>query len=62
MASPQSFENSASTPGQNGSVQSEYLDVHGFFLPMKAKLDQGPGMDPIEIGLVTLDEAESLLN
>lgn len=37
------------------------MDVHRFFLPMKASLDQGPGLDPIDVGLVTLDEAETLL-
>ncbi|KAL4877911.1 hypothetical protein BJY04DRAFT_209630 [Aspergillus karnatakaensis] len=31
-----------------------------FFVPVKATLDVGPELDPIEIGLVTLPEAESL--
>ncbi|KAL4801760.1 hypothetical protein BDV18DRAFT_167153 [Aspergillus unguis] len=31
-----------------------------FFVPVRANLDVGPEMDPIDIGLVTLAEAESL--
>lgn len=53
----------ASTPGSkiNGSEHSAYLDVHQFFLPMKANLDQGEGYDPIHIGLVSESEANTLL-
>ncbi|KAF2145859.1 uncharacterized protein K452DRAFT_220757 [Aplosporella prunicola CBS 121167] len=32
----------------------------GFFRPLKPKLDVGPDMDPIELGLVTQAEAEEL--
>ncbi|KAF1844147.1 uncharacterized protein K460DRAFT_287349 [Cucurbitaria berberidis CBS 394.84] len=61
IASP--HNNSTATPGSqiNGSEQSAFLDVHRFFLPMKASLDQGPGLDPIDVGLVTTEEAEMLL-
>ncbi|KAF7593030.1 hypothetical protein BBP40_012117 [Aspergillus hancockii] len=31
-----------------------------FFVPVKANLDLGPDMDPVDLGLVTLNEAESL--
>jgi hypothetical protein len=53
----------ASTPGTwlSGSEHGPYLDVQRFFLPMKANLDQGPGLDPVDVGLVTLEEAEMLL-
>jgi hypothetical protein len=63
ITSPRSFDDGAPTPGSimNGSEQSAYLDVHRFFLPMKASLDQGPGLDPIDNGLVTKQEAETLL-
>ncbi|KAF1942950.1 hypothetical protein EJ02DRAFT_502497 [Clathrospora elynae] len=63
IATPQSHHHSSGTPeGRfNGSEQSAFLDVHRFFLPMKASLDQGPGLDPIDVGLVTVDEAEMLL-
>ena len=56
-------ENHVPTPGSkvNGSEHSAFLDVHQFFLPMKANLDQGAGYDPINIGLVTTEEAETLL-
>ncbi|OJJ98882.1 hypothetical protein ASPACDRAFT_79655 [Aspergillus aculeatus ATCC 16872] len=33
-----------------------------FFIPTSASLDTGPTLDPIELGLVTLDEAESLFS
>ena len=61
IASP--HNNSTATPGSqiHGSEQSAFLDVQRFFLPMKASLDQGPGLDPIDVGLVTMEEAETLL-
>lgn len=53
---------SISTPGTwLSSEHGPYMDVQRFFLPMKANLDQGPGLDPIEVGLVTAEEAEMLL-
>jgi hypothetical protein len=63
ITSPHSFDDSAPTPGSkmNGSEQSAFLDVHRFFLPMKASLDQGPGLDPIDNGLISKQEAETLL-
>lgn len=56
-------DNHVQTPGGkfNGSEHSAYLDVHQFFLPMKAKLDQGAGYDPVNIGLVTKEEAKTLI-
>ncbi|KAF2624908.1 hypothetical protein BU25DRAFT_373096 [Macroventuria anomochaeta] len=63
ITSPHTLENNISTPGSkiNGSEHSAFLDVHQFFLPMKANFDQGPGYDPIDIGLVTKEEAKTLL-
>ncbi len=63
IASPHPLDGEGSTPGSriSGSERSAFSDVHRFFLPMKASLDQGPGLDPIEVGLVTMDEAETLL-
>jgi hypothetical protein len=63
IASPTTHNGSASTPGShmNASENRPFLDVHRFFLPMKATLDQGPGLDPIDVGLVTMEEAELLL-
>jgi hypothetical protein len=64
IASPNTVHASVSTPGShiNASENGPFLDVHRFFLPMKASLDQGPGLDPIDVGLVTLEEAELLLS
>ena len=63
ITSPRTVENNISTPGSkiNGSEHSAFLDVHRFFLPMKANLDQGSDYDPIDIGLVTKEEAKTLL-
>jgi hypothetical protein len=63
IASPRTLRGSVSTPGSrvNGNEDGPYLDVHSFFLPMKASFDQGPGLDPIDVGLVTLEEAQLLL-
>jgi hypothetical protein len=63
IASPNTVNASVSTPGShiNTSENGPFMDVHRFFLPMKASLDQGPGLDPIDVGLVTLQEAELLL-
>jgi hypothetical protein len=60
---PQSYNTSVASPEGRfaSSEQSAFLDVHHFFLPMKAHLDQGSGLDPIDVGLVTKDEAEMLL-
>ncbi|KAL6707470.1 hypothetical protein ACN47E_004040 [Coniothyrium glycines] len=62
-ATPHSHNHSSTAPdvALEGSVESAYLDVHHFFMPMKAKHDQGPGLDPIDVGLVTMEEAEALL-
>jgi hypothetical protein len=56
-------DGTVSTPGTwlTGSEHGPYMDVQRFFLPMKANLDQGPGLDPVEVGLVTVEEAEMLL-
>jgi hypothetical protein len=63
IATPQSYNQSTASPETriNESEQSAFLDVHRFFLPVKASLDQGPGLDPVDVGLVTLEEAGMLL-
>lgn len=33
-----------------------------FFVPVRANLDIGPEVDPVDLGLVTFDEAESLFS
>ncbi|PVH99961.1 hypothetical protein DM02DRAFT_527985 [Periconia macrospinosa] len=44
------------------SDHEPHSDVHRFFLPMRATLDQGPMHDPISLGLVTTEEAETLMS
>ena len=36
------------------------LGAKSFFVPTRAKLDIGPELDPIDLGLVTTDDSESL--
>ncbi|KAL3470896.1 hypothetical protein BJX99DRAFT_238592 [Aspergillus californicus] len=43
------------------SLEGNIAAAKTFFIPVRASLDIGPDLDPIEIGLVTLPEAESLL-
>ncbi|KAE8377699.1 Zn(II)2Cys6 transcription factor [Aspergillus bertholletiae] len=45
---------------QNKNLEDDSSAAKLFFVPVKANLDLGPDMDPIELGLVTPDEAESL--
>lgn len=45
------------------SAESQQLDGLGtksFFVPVRASRDVGPDIDPVDMGLVTLYEAESL--
>ncbi|KAF2183714.1 hypothetical protein K469DRAFT_582241 [Zopfia rhizophila CBS 207.26] len=62
LTSPQSLELSTSSSRNLGSERDDKSDIHQFFLPMKASLDNGPDLDPIEVGLVTTEEAEMLLS
>ena len=63
LTSPQTIDMSASTPSSrnHASEREDRSDIHRFFLPMRASLDQGLDLDPIDIGLVTMEEAEMLL-
>lgn len=62
LTSPQSSDNPF-TPASHlgGKDVDQQSDVHNFFLPIKASLDRGPNYDPIDLGLVTEEEAELLL-
>ena len=42
------------------SREPDGLGAKSFFVPVRASRDIGPDLDPIDVGLVTLDEAESL--
>jgi hypothetical protein len=44
------------------SEQSARSEIHNFFHPMKASFDQSSNMDPIDIGLLTVEEADTLLS
>lgn len=47
---------------QNDIQRDDTEQTRSFFVPVKANLDIGLDIDPIEIGLVTFDEAESLFS
>lgn len=38
------------------------MSAKSFFVPAQANLDIGPDLDPVDLGLVTFDEAESLFS
>ncbi|KAJ4360207.1 uncharacterized protein N0V89_000767 [Didymosphaeria variabile] len=63
LTSPQSNDHPF-TPSTSHlcSDVDQQSDVHRFFLPIKASLDRGPSYDPIDLGLVTEEEAELLLS
>ncbi|PLB44654.1 hypothetical protein P170DRAFT_368185 [Aspergillus steynii IBT 23096] len=44
------------------SLDGSLTAARSFFVPAKARLDTGPDMDPIDLGLVTLHEAETLFS
>ncbi|KAL4738101.1 hypothetical protein BDV11DRAFT_216251 [Aspergillus similis] len=67
--SPKNVRNTATWPllatpqpatGVSVVVQDNVTAAKSFFVPVRASLDIGPDIDPIDIGLVTLPEAESL--
>lgn len=53
---------SASSTGNISNGRNDTLDVHRFFLPIKVRLDQGPELDPVDIGLVSIEEAGILVS
>lgn len=44
------------------SNDSGEVSAKSFFVPAQANLDVGPDLDPVDLGLVTFDEAESLFS
>lgn len=51
---------SSALPLENSNLADS--SVKSFFVPAKASLDVGPDLDPVELGLVTFDESESLFS
>ncbi|KAJ5594582.1 uncharacterized protein N7459_000790 [Penicillium hispanicum] len=47
-------------PPESGSLVDS--GAKSFFVPAKANLDAGPELDPVDLGLVTFDESESLFS
>lgn len=44
------------------SLESNAIAAKTFFVPVRVSRDIGPDLDPVEVGLVTLPEAESLFS
>ncbi|KAF2864898.1 hypothetical protein BDV95DRAFT_508308 [Massariosphaeria phaeospora] len=61
LTSPQSANASTPSSRQYASEGGDDADVHKFFLPMRESLDRGPDLDPVDIGLVTVEEADMLI-
>ncbi|RDW83996.1 uncharacterized protein DSM5745_04322 [Aspergillus mulundensis] len=55
-----SFATPQPASGLSMAAESNATATKPFFVPVRASLDIGPDMDPIDVGLVTLPEAESL--
>ncbi|KAJ6115169.1 hypothetical protein N7486_000947 [Penicillium sp. IBT 16267x] len=43
-------------------IGSAEFGAKSFFVPVRANLDVGPELDPVDLGLVTFDESESLFS
>ncbi|BCS25566.1 uncharacterized protein APUU_50277A [Aspergillus puulaauensis] len=50
------------TAGSKVSLESNAPAAKTFFVPVRVNRDIGPDLDPVEVGLVTLPEAESLFS
>ncbi|KAF2093556.1 Zn(II)2Cys6 transcription factor [Rhizodiscina lignyota] len=68
VASPETTDNrspfiNASTPStrHHHSEHGDRSEVNRFFLPMRATTENGDDTDPIDLGLVTIEEADMLL-
>jgi hypothetical protein len=65
---PLAGQNHASSPLPLSSSGATTYSSHSsrvtdsFFVPIKASLDVGPELDPVDLGLVTFEEASMLFN
>ncbi|CAI6336739.1 unnamed protein product [Periconia digitata] len=62
LATPPPFDVPFTPSTFHGSDLDSQSEVHRFFLPLKATLDQGLVYDPINLGLVTVEEANFLMD
>lgn len=46
----------------NAELDRREQSAKSFFVPARANLDVGDDLDPVELGLVTFDESESLFS
>ncbi|KAJ5910306.1 hypothetical protein N7504_004949 [Penicillium tannophilum] len=49
-------------PTLSQDINSADSGAKSFFVPARANLDVGPDLDPVDLGLVTFDESESLFS
>lgn len=57
---PVSLSQSSTAPAEPRQLDGQ--DTKPFFVPVRASRDIGPDVDPIEMGIITLLEAESLFS
>jgi hypothetical protein len=57
---PVSLSQSSTAPDEPRQLDGQ--DAKSFFVPVRASRDIGPDVDPIEMGIITLLEAESLFS
>ncbi|KAF2651721.1 hypothetical protein K491DRAFT_606355 [Lophiostoma macrostomum CBS 122681] len=64
IISPSIIDPRITTPAATAVVSDREAtsDNFQFFQPLRAKLDVGPDLDPIDIGLLSLEDAEMLLS
>lgn len=51
-----------SSPGTTTYSSNSTRAVDSFFVPIRASLDTGPELDPVDLGLVTLEEVTKLFS
>lgn len=62
---PPAIARASNSPNSLSSPGTVYMNhpvrgVDSFFVPMKASLDIGPELDPVDLGLITFEDAKDL--
>lgn len=64
---PPAIARASNSPNSLSSPGTVYMNhpvrgVDSFFVPIKASLDIGPELDPVDLGLITLEDANNLFS
>lgn len=62
---PSAIARASNSPNSLSSPGTVYMShsargVDSFFVPIKASLDTGPELDPVDLGLITFEDANNL--